>query len=162
TAWTGDSASSVPVAWFWSVGRGASPAALTNLTSAAHDSAPGDVAFGALGEAVYLGFPEEFRELNVNLAKAASGGWQCVFEYVAANGPPPGVSPPFDAAADANGDGYLTDAEYATRANGKNARFDYESRLFYPYYGQMRFVTNPSSVNVQQWAADYHVRFLAA
>ena len=47
--------------------------------------------------------------------------------------------------ADKNGDGYLTDAEYATRRAGYDARFVYESRLFYPYYGQMRFVTNPSS-----------------
>ena len=52
--------------------------------------------------------------------------------------------PAFDYAADKNGDGYLNDAEYATRAAGMDARFVYESRLFYPYYGQMRFVTNPS------------------
>jgi hypothetical protein len=41
-----------------------------------------------------------------------------------------------------------------------NARFDYESRLFYPFYGPMRFVTNPSPAVVRQWAADYHVRLL--
>ena len=38
----------------------------------------------------------------------------------------------------------------------------YESRLFYPYYGQMRFVTNPSSTAVRTWAADYHERLLNA
>ena len=43
-----------------------------------------------------------------------------------------------------------------------DARFVYESRLFYPYYGQMRFVTNPSAPAVRHWAADYHVRLLDA
>jgi hypothetical protein len=82
-------------------------------------------------------------------------------DYVGANGGVTGVIPAFDYAADANGDGYLNDAEYATRATGSNARFVYESRLFYPFYGQMRFVTNPSDPNVRRWAADYHVRLLS-
>jgi hypothetical protein len=71
------------------------------------------------------------------------------------------VIPAFDHAADLNDDGYLTDAEYSTRKAGLDARFEYESRLFYPYYGQMRFVTNPSDPNVRRWAADYHVRLLS-
>jgi hypothetical protein len=41
-----------------------------------------------------------------------------------------------------------------------DARFVYETRLFYPYYGQMRFVTNPSASALRQWAADYHARLL--
>ncbi len=81
-------------------------------------------------------------------------------DYVLANGQAKGTIPAFDAAADKNGDGYLNDAEYANRAKGKDARFVYESRLFYPYYGQMRFVTNPSSSAVRKWAADYHTRIL--
>lgn len=83
-------------------------------------------------------------------------------DYVGANGGTSGTIPAFDYAADANGDGYLSDAEYAGRAAGKDARFEYESRLLYPYYGQMRFVTNPSSIDVRHWAADYHVRLLNA
>jgi hypothetical protein len=83
-------------------------------------------------------------------------------DYVNANGGYSGTIPVFDYAADKNGDGYLDDAEYASRATGKDARFAYESRLFYPYYGQMRFVTNPTSEVVQTWAADYHQRLLAA
>jgi hypothetical protein len=83
-------------------------------------------------------------------------------DYVNANGGTTGTIPAFDYTADKDGDGYLNDAEYANRATGKDARFVYESRLFYPYYGQMRFVTNPSAPIVQQWAADYHQRFLAA
>jgi hypothetical protein len=87
---------------------------------------------------------------------------QTVFgrDYVGANGTFAGTIPAFDYAADANHDGYLTDGEYANRKAGLNARFEYESRLFYPFYGQMRFVTNPSSSAVRHWAADYHVRLL--
>lgn len=83
-------------------------------------------------------------------------------DYVNAKGGSTGTIPAFDSAADKNGDGYLSDAEYASRAAGKDARFNYESRLFYPYYGSMRFVTNPGSTSVQNWAADYHERLLAS
>lgn len=83
-------------------------------------------------------------------------------DYVNAAGGYSGTIPAFDYAADKNGDGYLSDAEYATRAAGKDARFVYESRLFYPYYGSMRFVTNPAASAVRKWAADYHVRLLDA
>jgi hypothetical protein len=83
-------------------------------------------------------------------------------DYVNANGGQTGTIPPFDYSADTNGDGYLNDAEYANRQAGHDARFVYESRLFYPYYGQMRFVTNPSSAAVRHWAAEYHERLLNA
>jgi Bacterial Ig domain len=83
-------------------------------------------------------------------------------DFVNANGTTSGVIPAFDAAADANSDGYLNDAEYARRKPGSDARFVHESRLFYPYYGQMRFVTNPSGEAVANWAGDYHRRFLSA
>lgn len=82
-------------------------------------------------------------------------------DYVNANGGTAGTIPAFDSQADKNGDGYLNDTEYATRQSGMNARFVHESRLFYPYYGQMRFVTNPSEVAVRNWAANYHQRLLA-
>jgi hypothetical protein len=82
-------------------------------------------------------------------------------DYVNAKGQNAGTIPAFDKAADLNKDGYLNDAEYAQRQSGFDARFVYESRLFYPYYGQMRFVTNPTGEGVADWAADYHKRFLA-
>jgi hypothetical protein len=82
-------------------------------------------------------------------------------DYVNANGATKGTIPAFDAAADKDGDGYLSDAEYAARAAGKDARFSYESRLFYPYYGQSRFVTNPSSAAVRNWAVAYQEQQLA-
>lgn len=101
---------------------------------------------------------------RVTSGEAASGAeLKTVFgrDYVNAGGGQTGTIPPFDYAADADGDGYLSDAEYADRRAGMDARFVYESRLFYPYYGQMRFVTNPSAGAVRQWAGDYHARLLA-
>lgn len=83
-------------------------------------------------------------------------------DYAGANGTDRGIIPAFDYSADKNHDGYLSDAEYAGRAAGKDARFAYESRLFYPNYGQMRFATNPSSSAVRRWAADYHTRVAAS
>jgi hypothetical protein len=82
-------------------------------------------------------------------------------DYVGANGTTAGTIPAFDPLADANRDGYLSDAEYARRAAGKDARFVYESRAFYGSYGQMRFATNPSSGAFRDWAVDYQVRFLS-
>lgn len=82
-------------------------------------------------------------------------------DYVYANGTTRGVIPAFDSAADKDGDGYLNDLEYAKRRAGFDARFNYESRLFYPAYGQMRFATNPSGSAFRLWAADFNARFLA-
>ena len=45
---------------------------------------------------------------------------------------------------------------------GMDARFAYESRLFYPAYGQMRFATNPANGGFRNWAVDYARRFLTA
>jgi hypothetical protein len=82
-------------------------------------------------------------------------------DYVRANGTTSGIIPAFDYAADKNGDGYLSDAEYAHRRAGMDARFAYEGRLFYGSYGQMRFATNPSDAGFRAWAADYTGRYLA-
>jgi hypothetical protein len=237
TAFTGASASSQPVTWFWYVGRGASLTSLTNLTSAAHDSTVGDVTFGRLGQSLYIGYLDRFNEINFNFSTAAASGWKGVLEYASAvdsNGTPTswkrltlksdgtsgftqsgkitfdppsdwsmaqigspgalyyvrirtttagtapaattvlaadyvnahgtarGTIPVFDYAADVDHDGYLNDAEYANRKPGDDARFAYQSRLLFPYYGQMRFVLNPSNADVQQWAANYAVRLLAS
>jgi hypothetical protein len=81
-------------------------------------------------------------------------------DYVGATGRTEGVVPVFDDAADANGDGYLDDAEYARRAPGKDARFVHEGRLPAGGYGQMRLATNPASPEFRKWAADFHVRLL--
>ena len=83
-------------------------------------------------------------------------------DYVNANGGFSGTIPAFDARADRNGDGYLSDAEYAKRRPGMDARFRHETRLFYPGYGQMRFATNPGGAGVADWTTDYHLRMLQA
>ncbi len=73
-----------------------------------------------------------------------------------------GTIPAFDTTADLDRDGYLNDAEYARRRAGNDARFTYESRLTFPYYGPYRFATNLSSPNLMNWTIDYHKRFIAA
>jgi hypothetical protein len=237
TAFTGVSAASVPVREFWKVLRGAADGSgsLTDLTANARGSGTVGTAFGGAGQAVHLGWPDRFREVNVTLQSPAVGWagrieyvaevnadgspktWktlqllsnstanftssgQLIFDppadwkaakmrgtsqalyyvravttqgtgptartlygrdYVGAAGGSSGTIPAFDDQADKNHDGYLNDAEYAARRAGLNARFVHESRLFYPYYGQMRFVTNPGGVAEQRWAADYHQRLLA-
>jgi hypothetical protein len=83
-------------------------------------------------------------------------------DYVGAHGGTSGTIPAFDSAADTDHDGYLNDAEYAHRRPGIDARFAYESRLFVPGYGQMRFATDPSSPGFRAWAVDYALRLLAS
>ena len=48
------------------------------------------------------------------------------------------------------------------RRTGFDARFIYESRLFYPYYGQFRYATNPAGAAFKAWAADNALRYLGA
>jgi hypothetical protein len=81
TPFRGDSPSSRPVTWFWhvSLGRGARG----DLTNAAH-SKVGRVPFGSGGASLYLGYPDRFREINVQLLAGARGGWSAVLEYVKA------------------------------------------------------------------------------
>jgi hypothetical protein len=240
TPFQGGSPSSQPVTWFWGVHRGGvGGRQFTNLTANARGGGNGTgVTFGSTGEAVMIGFPERFREINIALNQPASPGWNVVWEfatavdskgapigwrpfpflrdwtagmrqsgrlefdpppawvpatlpgttaslyyvrartvagtsaqapvagtilgrdYVNANGQAKGVIPAFDFTADKNGDGYLNDAEYARRRPGFDARFVYESRLFYPFYGQMRFAVNPTSDAVKQWAAEFHLKLL--
>jgi hypothetical protein len=235
TYFTGDSASSRPVTWFWGVYRGGDLAGVTNFTTNAHMTAS-SMAFGAQGESIYVGYPDRFREINIYLRSGAANGWTAVIEYPTAvdadgnptawatlstlsdgtarltrsgrivfdppanwvaskfggsarlmyvrfrtltNGTAPvaativgrdyvgaagrssGTIPAFDYAADTNNDGYLNDAEYARHAPGKTARFEYESRIWFGRYGQMRPATNPSSPAFRAWAVDYHARFVA-
>jgi hypothetical protein len=233
TPFRGDSPSSRPVTWFWRVYRGGR--SLSDVTHLTRPKAPSPLPFAARGEALYLGHPDRFREINLDLASGAGAGWSAVIEYptaVDANGRPTtwaalkpvtdttagltrsgqltfdppadwrpaalggyarlhyarfrttaagtaptartvlgrdyvgakgrtaGIVPVFDAGADANGDGYLDDAEYARRTPGQDARFLHESRMPCANYGQMRLATNPSSPEFRKWAVDYHVRFL--
>jgi hypothetical protein len=80
-AFKGDSPSSRPVTWFWGVYRGGNSP--VDHTSAAH-SKTGKVDFAKHGESLYLGFTDRFREINLDLASGAKGGWSAVLEYAKA------------------------------------------------------------------------------
>lgn len=242
TAFLGDSPSSMPVNWFWNVQRGplAGDSGFVKLTSQAQSSQTGDVPIPGAGNALYVGYPDRFRELNFTLSLPAGAGWRGTIEYptrvdaagrpiewntlqviadstngfrrsgaitfdppidwkpsviagstdglyyvrirstsggtalpplatrilgrdyVNAKGGQRGVIPAFDFSADRDDDGYLRDAEYAQRKPGFDARFAYESRLFYPSYGQMRFAVNPGGRGVGAWAIDFERKLLAA
>src|SRR5207237_4984767 len=75
-AFRGDSASSQPVVWFWSVLRG--NGRLVDATREAH-SKSGRIPFG---ETVYIGQTDPFREINLTLASGALAGWSAAIEYV--------------------------------------------------------------------------------
>lgn len=236
TAFHGDSGSSRPVNWFWSIRRGSDASGWTDLTQVARNNAP-TVEFAPAGQSVVIGYPEKFREINVNLRSVGASNWSAKLEYATARdaqGRPTGwkplattsdtttglrrsgtltIDPPsdwrtssiggsdklyyirfrttgvgvapvantilgrdyvnahggntgtissFDANADRNHDGFLSDVEFKYRHPGNDARFAYESRLFYPFYGQMRFATNSADGGFRNWAVDHARRFLAA
>jgi hypothetical protein len=77
----GDSPSSRPVSMFWAVHRGG--ATLTDVTRPAH-AGNARIAFGAPGEAVYAGYPDRFREIQLQLGSNAGAGWSAILEYPSA------------------------------------------------------------------------------
>jgi hypothetical protein len=79
TPFTGDSPSSQPANWFWGVFKGGP--SWTDETGPARGTTPGGVAFADVGQSLVLGYPEQFREINVNLTSPAAGGWHAVLEY---------------------------------------------------------------------------------
>jgi hypothetical protein len=234
TPFTGNSPSSQPVDWFWGVYLAGGTPDFVDVTAAAHSSQP--ITLGGAGQSLYIGYPEEFNEINFRVESGARSGWAGVLQYptavdaegnptawatlrtttntsaglsrsgkvlfdppanwkpavaggsaplyylrlltvrdghapvissilgddyVHAHGGSSGVIPTFDYALDVNHDGYLTDAQYAKAvAAGYSARFAYQSRLFYGYYGQERFATNPSNADFRAWAVDYSKRYL--
>lgn len=233
---SGDSASSKPVTWFWGVYGGSDSAGWKDYTPVTKSSDT-SFKFAPTGQAVSIGYPDKFREINFDISNRGDSRWSGVLEYVSAvnsSGKPTawktlntvsnttggfrqtgkaifdppadwktasingsdrlfyvrvrstgsgtgpsvrnvlgrdyvganrsirGVIPAFDSKADTNKDGYLNDSEYARRSKGMDARFAYESRLFYTPYGQMRFATNPSNRSFQAWALDHSKRFIAS
>jgi hypothetical protein len=232
-AFSGNSSSSQPVNWFWKVFQSGST--WVDDTTKARGTQTTGVSFGGTGQSLYVGYPDQFREINFNLISGAGAGWTAALEYptavdtygrptawrilktlgnttlglsrsgqilfdpppdwvpasiggstrlyyvrfattsagtapvaksilgrdyVNARGTTSGVIPAFDASADLDHDGYLNDAEYARRRPGMNARFLYESRIFYGSYGQMRLATNPSDEAFRNWAVDYSLQDL--
>jgi hypothetical protein len=77
----GDSPSSKPVTWFWSVLRGSQK--LADLTTAARGKS-GSAPFGGSGESLYLGQVDRFREINLELTSGAKDSWMAELEYPSA------------------------------------------------------------------------------
>src|SRR5579875_499934 len=78
TPYNGGGGSTQPVNWFWGVYTGGST--LSDRTWQAHSG--GGVTFGAsVGQAVYIGYPEQFWEINLALASGAKNGWAGILEY---------------------------------------------------------------------------------
>jgi hypothetical protein len=80
TPFSGTSSSSQPVNWFWKVYSGGSTANFVDVTSAAHSRWAG-LSFGDPGQSIYLGYPDQFREINIQLSSGAGAGWSAVLEY---------------------------------------------------------------------------------
>jgi hypothetical protein len=81
TPFTGTSASSQPVDWFWNVALGptSGTTGFINLTGAAH--AGGSNAFGGAGQALDIGYTEQFNEINFALTRGKQSGFSFVIEY---------------------------------------------------------------------------------
>ncbi len=80
TPYSGTSPSSLPVEWFWSVAVG-SGSSWADVTAQARRTAAGGVTFGGAGQSVVIGYPEKFREVNVDLLSGAANGWAGAVEY---------------------------------------------------------------------------------
>jgi len=72
-----------------------------------------------------------------------------------------GTIPVFDYNADTEHKGYLTAAQYATRASGKDAYFEYQGRQ-QAGYGPRRYGTRPGNPGFVKWVVDSNQRMLAA
>jgi hypothetical protein len=77
TPYTDRGGSTQPVDWFWGVYVGGST--LSDFTSQTH--AGGGITFGSVGQSVYIGYPDQFWEINLAFASGASGGWSGLLEY---------------------------------------------------------------------------------
>ncbi len=86
TPYSGTSPSSQPVNWFWNVYRdGSFP---RNMTVNARGTSGLFTQFGEYAEeSVYLGFPERFREVYIDLLLRAGSTWTTQIEYASAVGP---------------------------------------------------------------------------
>lgn len=79
TPFTGDSASSWPVVWFWNVAIG-NEASWRRVTSQARHGGD-ELSFPKLGESLAIGNHEKFREINFDFIRGSAAGWRGVIEY---------------------------------------------------------------------------------
>jgi hypothetical protein len=128
--YSGSGGSTQPVNWFWGVYGGGST--LTDYTWSAH--AGGSIRFDGVGQAMYIGFPEQFWEINLALISGASGGWSGVLEYptaVDASGNPTAWAPLTtlgDTTAGLTQSGQIT---FNPPADWKTASIDGSARMYY-------------------------------
>jgi hypothetical protein len=80
TSFSGESPSSQPVNWFWGVYENKPDGSLADYTSTAHTSEK-PMMLGGQGQSLYLGYTDQFREINFELAAGAGRGWRGVLEY---------------------------------------------------------------------------------
>jgi hypothetical protein len=80
TRFNGDSSSSRPVNWFWGVYQGGVTPDFIDLTASSRANSR-SIQFKGTGTSIYVGYTDKFREINFNLARAASRGWKGVLEY---------------------------------------------------------------------------------
>jgi hypothetical protein len=148
TAFSGAGGSTQPVNWFWGVYRGGTK--LADLTWGAHQPA-GTTAFGAAGESLYVGYPDRFREINVDLSSGAGAGWSVVAEYptaVDAGGNPTAwATLPFvsDTTGKLSRSGRIT---FDPPADWKAASVGGSARLFYVRFRTTGAGTAPVARNI--------------
>ncbi|HEY7314259.1 MAG TPA: Ig-like domain-containing protein [Gemmataceae bacterium] len=94
TPYSGAGGSTQPVNWFWGIFSGGST--LTDWTWRGHGGSGAGIPFGGVGQSVYIAYPDQFSQINLNLTSAASNGWSGVLEYptaVDASGNPTAWAP---------------------------------------------------------------------
>src|SRR5262249_21627108 len=79
TPYSGSGGSTQPVNWFWEILSGGST--LTDWTWRGHGGSGAGIPFGGVGQSVYIAYPDQFWQINLNLTSAASNGWSGVLEY---------------------------------------------------------------------------------
>ena len=84
-AFSGSSSGSQPVTWFWSVYQTSTSGSSSDFTSLARGGSVGNLNWDGSGQSLYFGYTDKFRELNVNVSRAAESGWNGVWEYATVN-----------------------------------------------------------------------------
>lgn len=130
TPYSGSGGSTQPVNWFWGVYEGGTT--LADYTWAAHSNR--NIAFDGVGQSVYIGYPDQFWQINLSLTSGASGGWAGVLEYptaVDSSGNPTAWAPLTtlgDTSAGLTQSGQIT---FNPPSDWKTASIDGSPRMYY-------------------------------
>jgi hypothetical protein len=79
TPYAGAGGSTQPVNWFWGIYSGGST--LTNWTWRGPGGSGAGIPFGGVGQSVYIGYTDQFWQINLKMTSGASNGWSGVLEY---------------------------------------------------------------------------------